>query len=111
MLTHGEFLYYVNDFGIAGCCEARTGKNVWTERLPGGEVTASPLMVEGRIYTLNEAGDVFVLAADPTFKLLATTKLDEGVKASPAIADGRLLVRTKHHLYCFGKTGIKQASK
>jgi hypothetical protein len=43
--------------------------------------------------------------------MLATSKLDEGVKASPAIADGRLLVRTKHHLYCFGKTGIKQASK
>jgi outer membrane protein assembly factor BamB len=111
MLTRGEFLYFVNDFGIAGCCEAKTGRNVWTERLPGGDVTASPLMVEGRIYALNENGDAYVFAADPKFKMLATSKLDEGVRASPAVADGRLLVRTKHHLYCFGKTGVKQASK
>jgi outer membrane protein assembly factor BamB len=111
MLTRGEFLYFVNDKGIAGCCEAKTGIIVWEKRLEGGEVTASPVMVEGRIYALNEAGQAFVFAAEPAFKMLATTSFDEGIKATPAVADGRLLVRTQHHLYCFGKGGIKQAAR
>jgi hypothetical protein len=52
-----------------------------------------------------------VFAADPKFELLASSKLDEGVMASPAVADGRLLVRGKHHLYCFGNKDTKQAAK
>ena len=111
MLARGEHLYFINDGGIAGCCVAKTGDIVWTNRLPGGDVTASPVMVEDRIYAFNENGQAYVIAADPTFALLASAKLDEGVMASPAVADGRLLVRGKHHLYCFGNKDTKQAAK
>lgn len=111
MLSRGEHLYFINDLGIAGCYVAKTGEKVWHNRLPGGNVTASPVMVENRIYAFSESGGVSVFAADPTFELLASAKLDEGVMASPAVADGRLLVRGKHHLYCFGSKETKQAAK
>jgi outer membrane protein assembly factor BamB len=103
MLTYGEYLYFVNDAGMGACFVARTGEEVWLNRLEGGNITASPVMVEDRIYAFTENGTVIVLAADPTFKILASSPLDEGVMASPAVADGRLLVRGKEHLYCFGK--------
>ena len=74
------------------------------ERLPGGEVTASPVMVEDRIYAFTENGTVFVFAAEPKFRLLSQGKLEEGVKASPAVADGKLLVRGAKSLYCFGSS-------
>jgi outer membrane protein assembly factor BamB len=105
VLARGDQLFYVNDAGMAACFVARTGENLWLNRLEGGDVTASPVMVEDRIYSVSESGVVSVFAADSSFKLLASSKLDEGVKASPAIADGRLLVRGAKHLYCFGKTG------
>jgi outer membrane protein assembly factor BamB len=111
MLSRGEHLYFINDAGIAGCYVAKTGAKVWNNRLPGGNVTASPVMVENRIYAFSENGHAFVFAAHPTFELLASAKLDEGVMASPAVADGRLLVRGKHHLYCFGNKETKQAAK
>jgi outer membrane protein assembly factor BamB len=102
MLSRGENVYFINDTGIAGCFNAKTGRKVWLERLEGGEVTASPVMVEDRIYAITENGTVFVFSADAKFKLLSTGKLEEGVKASPAVAEGRLLVRGAKSLYCFG---------
>lgn len=102
MIARGDHLFFVNDGGIAACAEARTGKITWQQRL-GGDFTASPVMVEDRIYTFSEQGDVRVLAADATaFRELAAGKLDEGIMASPAVADGRLLIRGREHLYCFG---------
>jgi outer membrane protein assembly factor BamB len=101
MLTRGEHLYYVNDLGIAGCHVARTGATVWNERL-GGNISASPIMVDGKIYVCSEEGEVNVFAAEPSFKLLAKNKMGEGIMATPAVADGRLYIRGKSHLYCIG---------
>jgi outer membrane protein assembly factor BamB len=111
MLSRGENVYFINDGGIAGCFNAKTGRSVWLKRLEGGDVTASPVMIDNRIYAFTENGTAFVFAADPKFNLLTSGKLDEGVKASPAVADGRLLVRGAKHLYCFGSKDAKTAAK
>jgi outer membrane protein assembly factor BamB len=103
MLVWGEHLYWVNDRGIAGCTVARTGKTVWTERLVAGSVTASPVLIDGKVYVADEAGQVHVIAAAPRFKLLAKNTLGEGVLASPAVADGRLFLRGKSHLFCISR--------
>lgn len=104
-LAHGKHLYIVNDVGIAGCYVAQTGKQVWFERLGDAGVHASPLLIAGKIYAANVAGDVHVFAAEPAFKLLAHNKLGETIRATPAVADGRLYIRTTAHLFCIGKSG------
>ena len=103
LLTRGEHVYFVNDGGFAGCYEIKTGTKVWYERLPGATFTASPVMVDGKIYAGSEEGDIFVLAAEPKFHQLAQNQLGEQLRASPAVADGRLFVRGANHLFCFGK--------
>lgn len=108
MLIAGDHLYFVNDRGVAACHVLKTGENVWTERL-GGNVTASPILVDGKIYAANEEGEVFVFPAEPTFQLLAKNVVGERIFASPAVADGRLLIRGKDHLFCFGKRGATGA--
>jgi outer membrane protein assembly factor BamB len=102
LLTRGDHLYFVNDKGMAGCYEARTGKRVWFERL-AREFTSSPVMIDGKIYAASEDGDVFVFAAEPTYRLLARNSLGETVRATPAVADNRLFVRGQNHLFCIGK--------
>jgi outer membrane protein assembly factor BamB len=102
MLAEGEHIYFVNDAGIAGCVVARSGETVWNQRLGIGKVTASPLMVEGRIYAFGEEGGISIFDAHPRNKQFSTSKLNEGVFASPAVADGKLLVRGRENLYCFG---------
>jgi outer membrane protein assembly factor BamB len=103
LLQRGEHLYFVNDKGMAGCYEARTGKRVWFERLPGATFTSSPVLIDGKMYAASEEGDVFVVAAEPTFQLLARNTLGEGVRASPAVADNRLFLRGRNHLFCIAK--------
>jgi outer membrane protein assembly factor BamB len=108
MLTAGEYLYYVNDFGLAGCHVLKTGESVWSEPVRlGGDIKACPLLIDGKIYAINELGTVYVFAAEPTFKLLAKNTLGESVIATPAVADNRLFIRGDSHLFCIGKPAAK----
>lgn len=97
----GDLLFMVHqDSGVVSCLEAKTGKLVWRERLPGiGNHSASPVHAEGRLYFFNENGHCPVIADGREFKVLAENKLPAGVMASPAIAGKALFVRTKTHLY------------
>jgi outer membrane protein assembly factor BamB len=102
LLAQGDYLYAVNDLGIASCHEAATGKKVWEQRL-GSAFSASPLLIDGKVYAVGEDGEVYVFKAQPTFELVARNSLKESVTASPAAANGRLYIRTWDHLYCIGK--------
>lgn len=101
-VARGEHVYFVNDAGFAGCYHARTGKQVWFERLADA-FHASPLVIDGKVYAASTAGDVYVFAAEPTYRLLARNELGEAVRATAAVADGRLYIRGARHLYCIGK--------
>jgi outer membrane protein assembly factor BamB len=102
MLAHGEHLYFVNDNGIAGCVATLTGEMVWNERL-GGTFSASPILIDGKVYAVSEDGVVTVFNAATKFERLARNELDEGVIATPAVADNRLFIRGKTHLYCIAR--------
>jgi outer membrane protein assembly factor BamB len=90
--------------GRAGCFVAKTGKKVWFETVPDAKFYASPVMIDGNIYAATERGDVFVFAADPKeYRQLARNSLGEIIRATPAVANGALYIRTEKHLYCIGK--------
>ena len=94
----GQELFVVDNNGVATCLEALTGEERWTKRL-GGNYDASPIEVSGRIYYCNRDGKTTVLAAATRFKSLATNQLKGTFKASPAVADGALFLRSNTHLY------------
>jgi len=102
MLMWGEQLFTVNDRGVAYCHLARTGEQVWEQRL-GGNFFASPVMVDEKIYAINDVGDLYVIAAGANFKQLHKTSLNDAVMATPAVADSKLIVRSAHYLSCYGK--------
>jgi outer membrane protein assembly factor BamB len=54
-IYHDGQLYVISDNGIVSCFEARTGKQVWQNRLEG-EFSASPVLVGDLLYCANEAG-------------------------------------------------------
>ncbi len=97
----GEHLYILNDAGVMTCVTAATGKHVWQERL-GGNFYASPVSVNGRIYLVTRSGDVIVLKAGPEYIVLGKSTLPDTTDATPAIAKGRMYLRTLNHLICIG---------
>jgi hypothetical protein len=79
---------------------------IYEERLEGaGQVYASPVLADGRLYYVGRTGRAFVLPAAPRFEVLAVNDLGErGVfNASPAVAGGRLFIRSDRFLYCLGR--------
>jgi outer membrane protein assembly factor BamB len=94
-------LVMTNDGGLLTVYDANTGAKLFQHRM-GGDYTASPVAGHGKIYLLSESGDVNVLQSGPEFKLLATNALGETCLASPAVAEGRLFLRTEKALYCIG---------
>jgi len=73
--------------------------------------TASPVLSGDRIYWTAENGDTFVLDAsrignaEPALRTVAVNPLGEKCLASPAIAGGRLFIRTDRALYCLTGSG------
>jgi outer membrane protein assembly factor BamB len=104
VLAKGDYLFWIADKENKGvCAEAKSGKVMWEERLPGsGSVSASPVLIGNKVYSVNEDGKVCVFEAGPKFRILAVSDLHEDVFASPAVADGRLYIRGREHLFCIG---------
>ena len=94
-------VFLVSDKGIASCVAAGTGKVVWRERLDG-DYWASPICIDGRIFAINAAGKVTVFAADDNFKELGESDLGGKCHATPAVANGKLILRTESHLMSVG---------
>jgi outer membrane protein assembly factor BamB len=102
LLLDGDLVFMIDDAGIAACIEAKTGKEIWKERI-GGNFSASPILADGKIYLFDEDGQGTVIDAARKFKIVARNELDAGCMGSPAVSGDLLIVRTKKALY-----GIKK---
>ena len=106
-LLHEGVLYMVNDMAsIATAYDAKSGEVLWQGRL--GEAaresfSASPVVVDGKIYFTNDLGETFVLAAGREFKLLHVNRLNARTLASPALVDGKWYWRTDKELLAIGR--------
>ncbi|MCC7374581.1 MAG: PQQ-binding-like beta-propeller repeat protein [Verrucomicrobiales bacterium] len=69
----------------------------------GGQFSASPIAANGFIYVMNTWGAIAVVRAGDTLDVVATSKLGESVRCTPAIAGNRIFVRSIDHLWAFGQ--------
>jgi len=100
-IAKGNLLFLWADNGIVTCLDANSGSIHWRERI-GGNVFSSPIIVDDRLFGISTEGEVVVIAAKPEFELLARNPLNELCHATPAVANGRMYVRTYGHLYSIG---------
>ena len=94
--------------GIAYCMDAENGEIRYETRLPRvGDIYASPIIADGKIYYVSRDNGTVVLAAKPQYEVLAHNKFqnDRSVfNASPALSHSQLLLRSNQYLYCIGAT-------
>ncbi len=100
-VAKGNLVFICNDKGIFTCLDGSSGKVKWRERV-GGNFSSSPVRAGDRIYSVSADGEVIVLAASDKYELLARNPLNETCRSTPAIAGGRMYVRTESHLYSIG---------
>jgi outer membrane protein assembly factor BamB len=105
---HEGYLYWTHESrGVAYCANAKTGEVVYEQRLnPRPDlIYASPVLAGGNIYYVSRNVGVFVIAAKPQFEMVSHNRPLDGstFNGSPAIADGKMLLRSNEALYCIGK--------
>ena len=100
----GDYVYRATRPGLLHCWKLSTGERVYSERLEGITVLASPFATpDGRIYFAAPA-KTYVIKAGPKLEVLAQNVLPAGDDGpSPAVSGGRIFLRTAGELFCIGK--------
>ena len=103
-LLYKGVLYMINDSGILLSFDPATGNVIKQGRLHGAidKYFASPVGGDDKVYLVGQGGQVSVLKAGGQWEVLTVNEMDDEVFATPAIADGRIYIRTRSALYAFG---------
>jgi len=109
-VAHDGKMIILNDSGkargLVTCVDAVTGKTIWEENLPKGPQTyySSPLLAGDKLYLPRVDGAIFCgTVTENGLTNLIENKLDDSFYASPLAIGGRLYLRGRANLYCFGE--------
>ena len=102
--VHNGLVFVADCGGYIHCVDAKTGKPYWTHETRG-EVWASTLVADGKVYIGTRRGDFHVLAASRDKQIISSIKLDSPIHASPVAANGVLYIATMKNLYAVEAAG------
>ena len=101
--THcgGNLYFFERRRGILRCVDIETGLLEYERRVRGADAFwASPWTDGKHLYAMDSSGNTHVIAAGDELKVIAVNLLDQQAWGTPAVADGRIYLRTVDHLYC-----------
>ena len=100
-ICQGKIYLFERSSGKLHCVRASDGQSVYRTRVRSARAFwASPWTDGQRVYALDSDGTTHVLAPGDTFESLAENPLDQQAWGTPALADGRIYLRTVDNLYC-----------
>lgn len=90
--------------GQVFCLDVKSGVPVWTGELEAdSRIWSSPVVAEDKMYVMTESGQVITAGIGDGLTILSRNNLGgKECKSTPAIAHGKLFVRTSDTLYCIG---------
>ena len=96
---------YLMDDNIHWCFDLASGRQLWKEKVPSSTIT-SPVLADGKAYLLvNGGAKIMMLKPSPEKRIqLGLANVRALGVPSPAIADGKLLLRGRKGIICFSLT-------
>ena len=101
-IVAGDKLVTWSEQGVVSAFALATGKLLWSEKV-GGDYFSSPICLNNRLYSITRKGEAIVLDASDKPKVITRIPLGEPCFTTPAVAGGRLYIRTATHLLSLGK--------
>jgi outer membrane protein assembly factor BamB len=101
-IIYGDLLYVLSDNGVLNAYDAKTGQNIYQQRLPTS-FSASPVAADGKLYLSSEDGDVFVVKAGRQYELISRNTMNQPLMATPALTDGMLILRGENTIYALSE--------
>jgi outer membrane protein assembly factor BamB len=106
-LCFQDRIFIMKDGGILTCLDVSSGKPAKSGRVMGtGNYYASPAGGDGKLYLLSQRGTLSVVNAADQWQVIHSAEFGEECFATPALLDGRIYLRTRGHLYCFGQEAV-----
>jgi outer membrane protein assembly factor BamB len=103
---------YLMDDNIHYCFDLATGHEMWKEKVASSAVS-SPAFADGKIFLVSSGGSrLLMLKPSPEKRVqLGKANIRAMWVPSPAIADGRLLVRGRKGIICYSLTASAPAER
>ncbi|MCF8224322.1 MAG: PQQ-binding-like beta-propeller repeat protein [Bacteroidales bacterium] len=101
-VAHDGLLFLATSYGVFVCYDTKSGEQVW-EKDFGNTLYSSPMIVEGKVYQMDNTGVMHIMKADRSGTVISQPVLGEASYAIPAFAEGRIYIRGSESLYCIGK--------
>lgn len=99
--VHDGIVIAPDSYGFVHCLDAKTGKRHWIHDMQSRAV-GDPLIVAGKVYIVDEDGDVEILKLSTELKVLAKHESNGGGEAPPIFANGTLYFQARHMLHAIG---------
>ncbi|MCC6511176.1 MAG: PQQ-binding-like beta-propeller repeat protein [Pirellulaceae bacterium] len=99
ILVQGK-LFSVSDDGVVSRIDTKTGEIAWQKRI-GGNFSSSLIATKDHFFAFDHDGKSYALTVADEPTVVSENSLTDGCRASPAIVDNSLIVRTITHLYRF----------
>jgi outer membrane protein assembly factor BamB len=80
------------------CVDAITGQPLWTHKVEG-QIWASPLVADGKVYIGTRNGEFLILAANREKRLISTAHFEDPIAGTATAANGVLYVATMKRIY------------
>lgn len=100
-VVSNNLLFICTSFGVMACYDAKTGKKNWENEFGTG-FYSSPVVVEGKLYAIDMKGKMHIVKVSKEKKIIGEPTLGEKAFATPAFADGKIILRGSQYLYCIG---------
>jgi outer membrane protein assembly factor BamB len=98
-------LVYIPDFsGFLHCLDAKTGQAYWTHDVFAA-VWGSAMVIDGKVYLGDEDGDIVVLEAGKTKKVISEMNMGSAVYATMVPANGRIFFNNRNQLFAVSIDG------
>ena len=102
--VYNGILFYSDFSGFLHALDAKTGKPFWTHDMFAA-IWGSPMVIDGKVYLGDEDGDIVVMAADRTLKVIAESNMGSSVYSTPVPANGALYVVNRNQLFALKDDG------
>jgi outer membrane protein assembly factor BamB len=107
---HNGILFYSDFSGFLHALDVKTGTPIWSHDMFAA-IWGSPMVIDGKVYLGDEDGDVTVLNADRTLKVIAENNMGSSVYSTPVPANGALFIVNRNQLFALAGDAATPSSK
>ncbi len=100
-VVYEKFLFVASSYGDLACYHTETGEVIWEKYCEAG-FYSSPMIANNKLYVIEKTGVTHVVELTPEIQEINSPELNEECYTTPAFSEGRIFIRGKEHLFCFG---------